>query len=133
MPASRKRSLKLAARASDAPGYLLTDHGNPIALSESLGNRVRKSIIEAGPVSENGKASHLQHEHRKRRAEETAQAAGPAYEVMAPMPHSDPKASAIYTDRVERARLAKRAVRRMEQAVKKTKVSHGLKIVRKPP
>ena len=97
---------------------MLTDHGKPIALSGSLENRVRKSVVEAGPVSEDGMANHLQYEHRKRRAEEITQAAGPAYEVMAPMPHSDPKASAIYTDRVEKARLAKRAIGRMEQAVK---------------
>lgn len=91
VPMSWDLSLELAGLAADAPSYLLTDHGKPFSSSGSLDNRVRKWIVEAG---------------------------GTVYEVMAHLSHSDPKTSAIYTQRVERARLAEQAVRRMEKASK---------------
>ncbi|MDO5622429.1 MAG: hypothetical protein Q4G24_13270 [Paracoccus sp. (in: a-proteobacteria)] len=75
---------------------------------------MQKWIIEAGLVDSEGKANRSQHGIRKRRAEEIVEAGGTVYEVMAHLSHSDPKTSAIYTQRVERARLAERAVRRME-------------------
>ena len=118
VPMSWELSLELASLAADAPSYLLTDYGTPFALSGSLDNRVRKWIVEAGLVGDDGKANRSQHGIRKRRAEEIAEAGGTVYEVMAHLSHSDPKTSAIYTQRVERARLAERAVRRMEQASK---------------
>lgn len=88
------------------------------ASSGSLDNRVRKWIVEAGLVGADGKANRSQHGIRKRRAEEIAEPGGTVYEVMAHLSHSDPKTSAIYTKRVERARLAEQAVRRMEQSSK---------------
>lgn len=75
---------------------------------------MRKWIVEAGLIGADGKANRSQHGIRKRRAEEIAEAGVTVYEVMAHLSHSDPKTSAIYTQRVERAWLAERAVRRME-------------------
>lgn len=45
-----------------------------------------------------------------------AEARGCVYEVIAHLSHSDLNTSAIYTQRVERARLAEQAVRRIEMA-----------------
>lgn len=118
IPMSWELSMELAGLAADAPSYLLTDYGRPFASSGWLDNRVRKWIVEAGLVSEDGKANRSQHGVRKRRAEEIAEVGGSVYEVMAHLSHSDPKTSAIYTQRVERARLAEQAIRRMEQSSK---------------
>ncbi len=124
--------LEVADLPVDAPAYLLTAKGAPFASSGSLDNAVRKWIIAAGlcepvldddgnPVLEkNGKpkvrATRSQHGIRKRRAEQIAEASGSVYEVMAHLSHSDPKTAAIYTKRVDRARLAERAALRAEAA-----------------
>ena len=44
------------------------------------------------------------------------EASGSVFEVMAHLSHSDPKTAAIYTKRVDRARLAERAALRAEAA-----------------
>ena len=62
------------------------------------------------------RATRSQHGIRKRRAEQIAEALGPVYEVMAYLSHSDPKTAAIYTKRVDRAKLAERAFVRAEAA-----------------
>ena len=124
--------LEAANLPADAAAYLLTEKGMPLASSGSLDNAVRKWIIAAGlcdsvlddegnPVLEkNGKpklrATRSQHGIRKRRAEQIAEASGSVYEVMAHLSHSDPKTAAIYTKRVDRARLAERAALRAETA-----------------
>jgi len=124
--------LEVANLPVDAPAYLLTNKGTPFASSGSLDNAVRKWIIAAGlsePVldedgnqvlDEDGKpklrATRSQHGIRKRRAEQIAEASGSVYEVMAHLSHSDPKTAAIYTKRVDRARLAERAALRAEAA-----------------
>lgn len=124
--------LEAAKLPAEAAAYLLTKKGTPFASSGSLDNAVRKWIIAAGlcepvindeakPVLEkNGKpkmrATRSQHGIRKRRAEQIAEASGSVYEVMAHLSHSDPKTAAIYTKRVDRARLAERAALRAEAA-----------------
>ena len=124
--------LEVANLPVDALAYLLTEKGTPFASSGSLDNAVRKWIIAAGlcervlddegdPVLEkNGKpkvrATRSQHGIHKRRAEQIAEASGSVYEVMAHLSHSDPKTAAIYTKRVDRARLAERAALRAEAA-----------------
>ncbi len=124
--------IEVADLPVDAPAYLLTDKGTPFASSGSLDNAVRKWIIAAGlcePVldddgnsvlEKNGKpklrATRSQHGIRKRRAEQIAEASGSVYEVMAYLSHSDPKTAAIYTKRVDRAKLAERAFVRAEVA-----------------
>ena len=126
--------LEAANLPVDASAYLLTQKGTPFASSGSLDNAVRKWIIAAGlceqvlddqgnPVLEkNGKpklrATRSQHGIRKRRAEQIAEASGSVYEVMAHLSHSDPKTAAIYTKRVDRARLAERAALRAEERAK---------------
>lgn len=130
--------LEVADLPVGAPAYLLTEKGKPFASSGSLDNAVRKWIIAAGlcepvlddedePVLEkNGKpklrATRSQHGIRKRRAEQIAEASGSVYEVMAHLSHSDPKTAAIYTKRVDRARLAERAALRAEEAQKSQSV-----------
>ncbi len=124
--------LEAANLPADAPAYLLTEKGTPFASSNSLDNSVRKWIVAAGlcepvldeednPVlDKKGKpkmrATRSQHGIRKRRAEQIAEASGSVYEVMAHLSHSDPKTAAIYTKRVDRARLAERAALRAESA-----------------
>ncbi|WP_299784438.1 hypothetical protein [uncultured Marivita sp.] len=124
--------LEAANLPANAAAYLLTKKGTPFASSGSLDNAVRKWIIAAGlcepvvdeegnPIQEdNGKtkmrATRSQHGIRKRRAEEIAEASGSVYEVMAYLSHSDPKTAAIYTKRVDRAKLAERAFERAEAA-----------------
>ena len=122
--------LEAAELPAEAAAYLLTEKGTPFASSGPLDNAVRKWIIAAGlcepvindegkPVLEkNGKpkmrATRSQHGIRKRRAEQIAEASGSVFEVMAHLSHSDPKTAAIYTKRVDRARLAERAALRAE-------------------
>ncbi|NDU99885.1 hypothetical protein GZA08_02730 [Pseudoroseicyclus sp. CLL3-39] len=124
--------LEVASLPVGAPAYLLTEKGTPFASSGSLDNAVRKWIIAAGLsepvldadgnqlVDKKGKpkirATRSQHGIRKRRAEQIAEASGSVYEVMAHLSHSDPKTAAIYTKRVDRARLAERAALRAEAA-----------------
>ncbi len=124
--------LEVADLPVDAPAYLMTAKGEPFASSGSLDNAVRKWIIAAGlckpllddegnpAIEKNGKpklrATRSQHGIRKRRAEQIAEASGSVYEVMAHLSHSDPKTAAIYTKRVDRARLAERAALRAEAA-----------------
>ena len=124
--------LEVAELPTDAAAYLMTERGKPFATKDSLDNRVRKWIIAAGlsspvldeegmPVlNEEGDpklvAIRSQHGIRKRRAEQIAEASGSVYEVMAHLSHSDPKTAAIYTARVDRARLAEQAALRAEAA-----------------
>lgn len=124
--------LEVANLPLDAAAYLLTEKGTPFASSGSLDNAVRKWIIAAGlcepvldddgnPVLEDNekpkmRATRSQHGIRKRRAEQIAEASGSVYEVMAYLSHSDPKTAAIYTKRVDRAKLAERAFVRAEAA-----------------
>ena len=126
--------LEAANLPVDASAYLLTQKGTPFASSGSLDNAVRKWIIAAGlceqvlddegnPVLEKEgmpklRAIRSQHGIRKRRAEQIAEASGSVYEVMAHLSHSDPKTAAIYTKRVDRARLAERAALRAEERAK---------------
>ncbi len=120
VPLSAELMHEIAGLPQDAGAYLLSENGAPFASSGSLDNRVRKWIIEAGlfeivknQKGENEKrATRSQHGIRKRRAEMIAEAGGSVYEVMAYLSHSDPKTAAIYTKKVERLGLAKRAAER---------------------
>lgn len=112
VPMSADLMKELAGLPDEAPAYLLTEYGKPFVSSASLDNRVRKWIVEAGLVDENGKANRSQHGIRKRRAEIIAEEGGSVYEVMAHLSHSDTKTAAIYTKKIERKRLAERAARR---------------------
>ncbi len=130
LPLSWNFMLEAAGLMPDARAYLLTAHGRPFASSAALGNKVRDWIAAAGlcePIlSEDGvpildekgrpkvRATRSQHGIRKRRAEQIAEASGSVFEVMAHLSHSDPKTSAIYTKRVNRARLAESAALRAE-------------------
>ncbi|WP_055682556.1 hypothetical protein [Jannaschia rubra] len=132
--------LEAANLPADAAAYLLTEKGTPFASSGSLDNAVRKWTIAAGlcepalddegnPILEkNGnpkmRATRSQHGIRKRRAEQIAEASGSVYEVMAYLSHSDPKTAAIYTKRVDRAKLAERAFVRAEAAAEARSVPH---------
>ncbi|QBR35654.1 site-specific integrase [Leisingera sp. NJS201] len=106
------------------PAYLLTERGKPFASAGSLGNRVRKWIIQAGlcTIEANSagekvkKATRPQHGVRKARAEEIAEQGGSVYEVMALLSHSDVRTAEIYTKKVDRARLAKQAAGRRSRA-----------------
>ncbi|MBP0483399.1 hypothetical protein [Sagittula salina] len=116
--------VELAGLPADASTYLLTEQGEPFASPGSLGNRVRKWIVEAGlctiDTDAGGKtvkkAARSQHGIRKARAEEIAEQGGSVYEVMALLSHSDVKTAEIYTKKFERARLAAKAFGRREKA-----------------
>ena len=54
IPMSCELSLDLAGLATDAPSYLLTDYGKPLASSGSLEDRVRKWTGRAGLIGEDG-------------------------------------------------------------------------------
>ncbi len=133
--------LEVAELLPDAPAYLLTHKTTPFESANSLDNTVRRWIIEAGlclPVlDEDGKqvidgkgkpkfqATHSQHGIRKRRAVKIAEASGSIFEVMAHLSHKDPKTAAIYTQRVDRARLAEQAAIRAEGHAKTQGVPPG--------
>jgi len=126
VPMSNELLVELAPVADEALVYLFTEYGKPFASSGSLDNKIRKWVIEAGLYrietdadgKEIKKATRSQHGIRKARAEEIAEQGGSVYEVMAYLSHSDPKTSAIYTKRVERARLAEQAADRVDAAKK---------------
>lgn len=116
--------VELAPVADDAPAYLSTEYGKPFASLGSLDNKIRKWVIQAGLFFtetdaegiEIKRARRSQHGIRKARAEEVAEQGGSVYEVIANLSHSDAKTSAIYTKRVERARLAEQAADRVDAA-----------------
>ncbi|MBE1297149.1 MAG: site-specific integrase [Rhodobacteraceae bacterium] len=84
VPMSGQLMLELAGLPADASAYLLTEQGKPFASPGSLGNRVRKWIVEAGlctiETDASGKtvkkATRSQHGIRKARAEEIAEQGG---------------------------------------------------------
>ena len=124
LPMSKHLMVELADVSEDGSAYLLTEYGKPFASSGSLDNRVRKWVKQAGlcetVTNQKGeellKATRSQHGIRKRRATDIAEQSGSVYEVMAHLSHSDPKTAAIYTKRVERARLAELAADRVDAA-----------------
>lgn len=106
--------------------FLTTEYGRPFASSGALGNKIRDWVIQAGlkktvRVESKGqvrmvtKATRSQHGIRKRVAEQIAEAGGNEYEIMARLSHSDPKTAAIYTAKVNRAKLAKSGFERVER------------------
>ncbi len=115
---------ELANADPEASAFLLTEYGRPFASANSLANRIRKWIIEAGLVDEEGKARLSQHGIRKYVAEELALSGSSVYEIMSRLSHSDPRTAAIYTENVERARLATQGFERAEAARKKRSVPH---------
>ena len=117
LPMARDLMVELAGHPLSAPAYLLTEYGRPFASSGSLDNRIRKWVVAAGLVGSNGKANRSQHGIRKRRAEQITEASGSVFEVMAHLAISEPRTAAIYTAKVERARLAEAAADRAERAV----------------
>ena len=62
------------------------------------------------------RATRSQHGIRKARAIEIVEQGGSVFEVMSHLSHSEPKTSAIYTKRVDRAHLARQAADRVEAA-----------------
>ena len=62
------------------------------------------------------RATRSQHGIRKARAIEIVEQGGSVFAVMSHLSHSEPKTSAIYTKRVDRAHLARQAADRVEAA-----------------
>jgi hypothetical protein len=103
--------------------FLVTEYGKPFASSNSLDNRVRKWLIEAGLCYEAKnsnnettlRASRSQHGIRKGLAHFLARSGATQYELMSIMSHSEAKTSEVYTKDVERRDLAIRAAGRLEE------------------
>ena len=109
VPLSRELATELEHVPEGTSTFLQTELNAPFASKGSLDNRVRKWIIAAGLVDQQGRATHSQHGIRKFRAELIAEHTGSLFAVMSMLSHSEPKTAAIYTDRVERRRIVEKA------------------------
>ncbi len=100
--------------------YLVTAYVKPFASSGSLDNRVRKWIIQSGLCEEvidgegrkSKKATRSQHGIRKGVAQLLAEGGASTYEIMAVLSHSEPKTTALYTEKVDRRKLAQQAIKK---------------------
>jgi integrase len=96
--------------------YLVTEYGRPFASSGSLDNRVRKWIVAAGLVGENGKANRSQHGIRKGVAELMAANGATEYELMSAFGWTEAKTASVYTKNFQRRGAARSAHRRASGA-----------------
>lgn len=92
------------------PTYPLTDHGKPFSSPNSLDNKLRSSVIEAGLTEAEGKAARSSHGIRKTVGELPALEGASQYQIMAVHGHASPKTPQIDTDGVDRDELAAHAM-----------------------
>lgn len=103
----------IAAQRVIGPTYLLTAHGRPFSSSNGFDNWFRKRVIEAGLCKDvDGvlKATRSSHGIRKAAGHLLALEGASQYHIMAVHGHSDAKTSQIYTESVDRQRLASQAM-----------------------
>lgn len=93
--------------------YLTTEYRRPFASSGSLDNRVRKWIVEAGLVGEEGKANRSQHGIRKGVAALMAENGATEYELMSSFGWTEAKTAGIYTKKFQRRGAATAASKRL--------------------
>lgn len=93
--------------------YITTEHGRAFKSSGSLDNKVRKWIVQAGLVGEDGKANRSQHGIRKGVAELMAQRGATEYEIMSAFGWTEPKTASVYTKKFKRREAANAAKSRM--------------------
>ncbi len=96
--------------------YLATEYGRPFAAAGSLDNRVRKWIVAAGLVDDDGKANRSQHSIRKGVAELMAANGATEYELMSAFGWTEAKTAGIYTKKFQRRGAAKSAHQRASGA-----------------
>ena len=98
------------------PTFLITDHGKPFSSSASLGNHVRKWVVQAGLVDADGKATRSQHGVRKGVAALMVSHGATEFELMATFGWTEAKTAAVYTRKYNRRRTAEAAARRRAEA-----------------
>ena len=98
------------ARAQPHRGesYITTGHGRPYKSGPTLGMAVQRWTTEAGLTRRSS------HGVRKAAGRILAEAGATQHQIMAVMAHTQPQTSAIYTDSVERALLAEKAMATVE-------------------
>ena len=104
--------LLAATRAHPVVGktYLLTEHGKPFASPNAFANRFASWCVQAGLKDGDGKATRSSHGIRKAAGELLALEGATQYQIMAIHGHSSAKTSEIYTEGVNRDKLAAQAM-----------------------
>ena len=97
----------IAAQKVVGPAYLLNAHGKPFASGASFGNWFRDRVAEAGLTDRSP------HGIRKAAGELMALAGATQYHIMAVHGHTNAKTSEIYTQGVNRQKLATEAMQMM--------------------
>jgi integrase len=99
----------IAAQKVVGSAYLLNAHGKPFASGAAFGNWFRDRVSEAGLTDRSP------HGIRKAAGELMALAGATQYHIMAVLGHSNAKTSEVYTQGVNRQRLAEEAVNLMRK------------------
>lgn len=97
----------IAAQKVAGPTYLLTAHGRPFASKNALGNWFRDRVAEAGLTDRSP------HGIRKAAGELMALHGATQYHIMAIHGHAQARTSEVYTQGVNRRRLASEAMEKM--------------------
>lgn len=97
----------IAAQKVVGPAYLLTAHGKPFASPAAFGNWFRERVAEAGMTDRSP------HGIRKASGEMMALAGATQYHIMAVHGHTNAKTSEVYTQGVNRQKLAAEAMQKM--------------------
>ena len=98
----------LRAQKTQGPAFLLTGHGKPFASPESLRNKLKEWVLEAGLPSDRSS-----HGIRKAAGHLLALNGASQYEIMAVHGHANAATSQVYTETVERMRLGEMAVSKL--------------------
>jgi len=97
----------IAAQKVAGPTYLLTAHGQPFASSAAFGNWFRARVAEAGLTDRSA------HGIRKAAGELLALHGATQYHIMAIHGHAQARTSEVYTQGVNRRKLAAEAMEKM--------------------
>lgn len=97
----------IAAQKIVGPAYLLNAHGKPFASGAAFGNWFRDRVAEAGLIDRSP------HGIRKAAGELMALAGATQYHIMAVHGHTNAKTSEVYTQGVNRQKLAEEAMQKM--------------------
>lgn len=97
----------IAAQKVIGPTYLLNAHGKPFASGAAFGNWFRDRVSEAGLTDRSP------HGVRKAAGELMALAGATQYHIMSVLGHTNAKTSEVYTQGVNRQKLAEEAMQKM--------------------